>query len=494
MHYHHYCNNCFFKVADHYLQNCPKCEYDHLVNGNKWYFIEFPIINQMMPFFKCVGFYERLQYRFRQNRRSTDNIEDIYDGLVYEKHFKNYGFLANPNNISFLWNTDAVPLFKSSNISTWPIFLIINELEPSLRFKIENIIFAGIWYSSKKPEAALFLEPLYKELKLLKEGIKVNIPTADTDTYSSKLIKAILIAGTFDLPARCLISGSVQFNGKYGCIKCLQQGESHKTKKGGNVWIYPFNIEDPKGPIRKEESFRQHALEACNEKKIVFGVKYPTWLHGLQSYDLVNGVGIDYMHGVMLGVVKLLLKLWFSNEHKAEKYNAYGKLTLFDERLNIKPTFEVTRPPRSNKKFSHDWKASEYCNFLLFYGVPVLVDILPTEQLAHFSLLSHSIHKLLQCNISNECMKSVEKMILKFCQQFQEIYGKRYMLANIHQLLHLCDNVKHLGPLWTHSCFPFEDKNKFILQLIHGSQKIECQLNSAINVIQSIPNVVEKTI
>ena len=54
--------------------------------------------------------------------------------------------------------------------------------------------------------------------------------------------------------------------------------------------------------------------------------------------------------------------------------------------------------------------------------------------------------------------------------------------------------MKHLGPLWTHSCFPFEDKNKFILQLIHGSQKIECQLNSAINVIQSIPNVVEKTI
>ena len=32
------------------------------------------------------------------------------------------------------------------------------------------------------------------------------------------------------------------------------------------------------------------------------------------------------------------------------------------------------------------------------------------------------------------------------------------------------------------------------MELIHGSQKIECQLNSAINVIQSIPNVVEKTI
>ena len=160
-----------------------------------------------------------------------------------------------------------MPLFKSSKISIWPIFLIINELEPSLRFKSENIVFAGIWYSSKKPEAALFLEPLYKELKLLNEGLKVNIPTADTDTYSSKLVEAILIAGTFDLPARCLISGTVQFNWKYGCIKCLQQVESHKTEKGRNVWIYPLNIEDPKGPIRKEESFRQHALEAYNEKK-----------------------------------------------------------------------------------------------------------------------------------------------------------------------------------------------------------------------------------
>ena len=76
----------------------------------------------------------------------------------------------------------------------------------------------------------IVLEPLHKELKLLKEGMKVNIPTADTDTYSSKLIKAILIAGTFDLPARCLISGTVQFNGKYGCIKCLQQGERRKSQ------------------------------------------------------------------------------------------------------------------------------------------------------------------------------------------------------------------------------------------------------------------------
>ena len=123
------------------------------------------------------------------------------------------------------------------------------------------------------------------------------------------------------------------------------------------------------------------------------------------------------------------------------------------------------------------------------------MDILPKEQqLMHFSLLSHGIFKLLQYSISNQCLALAENMIEKFCQQFQEIYGQRYIVANIHQLLHLCNNVKNLGPLWTHSCFPFEGKNRFILQLIHGSQKVEFQLNSAINIVQTIPIVVEETL
>ena len=83
-------------------------------------------------------------------------------------------------------------------------------------------------------------------------------------------------------------------------------------------------------------------------------------------------------------------------------------------------------------------------------------------------------------------------MIERFCQQFQEIYAQRYMITNIHQLLQLCDNVKSLGPLWTNSCFSFKDKNRFMLQLIHGSQKVEFQLNSAISIVQTIPNVVEE--
>ena len=68
------------------------------------------------------------------------------------------------------------------------------------------------------------------------------------------------------------------------------------------------------------------------------------------------------------------------------------------------------------------------------------------------------------------------------------------MLMNIYHLLPLCDNVAQLGLLWTHSCFSFEEKNRFLLKTIHGSQKIECQLQSAVNMMHSIPEIIHEKI
>ena len=90
------------------------------------------------------------------------------------------------------------------------------------------------------------------------------------------------------------------------------------------------------------------------------------------------------MLDVMLGVMKLILKLLLSNELKRESFSVLDRLTFSDSRLiDIKLSVEIARPPRSYKKFGHDWKASEYRNFLIFYGVPVMIDMLPKEQLAH---------------------------------------------------------------------------------------------------------------
>lgn len=51
------------------------------------------------------------------------------------------------------------------------------------------------------------------------------------------------------------------------------------------------------------------------------------------------------------------------------------------------------------------------------------------------------------------------------------------MTINVHNLLHLPEVVRQLGPLWAHSCFPFESANGDLLKLFHGSQSVEKQVS-----------------
>lgn len=78
------------------------------------------------------GFQSQLLGRFR--RRQKGYISDLYDGKAYLIHMVEGGFLSNSMIISLLLNTDEVQVFKSSNLSLWPVYLVINELPSHLRY------------------------------------------------------------------------------------------------------------------------------------------------------------------------------------------------------------------------------------------------------------------------------------------------------------------------------------------------------------------------
>ena len=56
-------------------------------------------------------------------------------------------------------------------------------------------------------------------------------------------------------------------------------------------------------------------------------------------------------------------------------------------------------------------------------------------------------------------LTKASKLLKHFCIRIEELYGGRYETYNVYGLLHLVERVKDLGPLWTHSCFCFEDFN-----------------------------------
>jgi len=133
------------------------------------------------------------------------------------------------------------------------------------------------------------------------------------------------------------------------------------------------------------------------------------------------------------------------------------------------------------------FKASEYRDILIFYGPVVFRGILATLYYQHFLLLSEAIFILLMESISVEQIDHAEKLLWNFCSQMANLYGEQYETANVHLLVHLADSVKALGPLWTHSCFHFEDKNGYLLRLIHDTQNIPMQMVHAVKLVQSIP-------
>lgn len=163
----YYCSNCM-SLLDQNYNVCPECQESNRVS----YFIKLNIIAQLKKILKRPGKYESLQYRFTREKMSINNIEDIYDGQLYQEEIRN-GFLSN-SNISFLWNSDGVPVFKSKKFSIWLLYLIINELPYKIRYKRENVILAGLWFGPDKPDPNCFIRSYIEDFRKIYTGFNAD--------------------------------------------------------------------------------------------------------------------------------------------------------------------------------------------------------------------------------------------------------------------------------------------------------------------------------
>ena len=89
------------------------------------------------------------------------------------------------------------------------------------------LLFVGISVGQSKPEFNFFMKPLVTALKNLEYGISLNIHGQIKDN-----IKFYVINGVYDKPARAAVLMMISSNGFYGCLICLQPGESIATEKG----------------------------------------------------------------------------------------------------------------------------------------------------------------------------------------------------------------------------------------------------------------------
>ena len=164
-------------------------------------------------------------------------------------------------NVSFTWNTDGVPIFKSSKFSIWSFYFVIKVLPYKHRMRKENLLFCGLSFGEIKPVMTLYSKPLMTSLQALEtEGIEIEI------NNERHISKEFLLCGTADLLAKSLVMNCNQFNGAFSCLKCLDPGKTFKTDKGGYVHIFPFDVSKPVFELRKQEECLKDAYQSTHTK------------------------------------------------------------------------------------------------------------------------------------------------------------------------------------------------------------------------------------
>lgn len=410
------------------------------------------------------------------DRVSSDNIEDVWDGSVLKKLRAPNRFFSNVHNLALSLFTDGVPIYKSSKVSMWPVYLVILNLPASIRVNAENVILCGLWVGPKKPSMSLLLDPVVESLQTLStSGLTIETNSGKC-TLRLKLVFTVL-----DLPAKAATLNAKQYNGKYGCSVCLHPGK----RLSNNARVY---LPDEVYPERTHADVEDAAIKAENTKSCVQGVLGISPLASV--LDLVESFPVDYMHCVLEGVTKWLMKAWFDSKfHNAPHYIGLHKRQIDTQLCSQRPPKEFSRPPRSITEHFNYWKASEFKQWLLFYSLPLLLDYLPSLYWHHFALLVCALHILLSDSITADQIDAAELMINDFCVFLPELYGEASCTANAHALTHLVKYVRLWGPLWTHSAFGYESKNGKLKCLFHGKRNITRQLLFNVDVCYTLQQV-----
>ena len=290
--------------------------------------------------------------------------------------------------IELSFNIDGLPIYKSKNTSIWPIQCQIFNILPTQPFVV------AMFSSTQKPQNLTFLDDFVEEL----QGLMLNGISFSDNSEKRVVVRSFVC----DAPAKALIKGTVQYNGRYGCDYCDVRGDFD----GRMLFLKTGNL-------RTDESFR--AKTNAEHHK----VQSP--LQNL-NIDMVKQFPVDPMHCVDLGVTKKLMLLW--KEGPRQTRLSAGQLNILSVNLcSIKPFMppEFNRKPRGLQELKL-WKATEFRTFLMYTGPVVLKNILPSEMYKNFMCLSVAICILYNSSLVDKHVSFANDLLKHFIHQARYIY------------------------------------------------------------------------
>lgn len=255
-----------------------------------------------------------------------------------------------------------------------------------------------------------------------------------------------------DAPARAYlkcIKGSTSHD---GCERCDQKG-------GYDGFVY---YSTKIGIERTDESF-----DSRRDPEHHTG--YSPFIE-LQA-KFISQFPMDSFHLIEIRIMKRFLQFVIAKGPVTTRMSGQEIQTLSGLLNNLADYIpvEFSRKP-SLRRFS-EWKGTEFRLMMLYLGVVVLEFTLRDKVYKLFLLFHAAMYILYNDTLIDIHMADASNFIDMFVKYSAKVFGKGFIVYNVHMLLHLISDVIRFGNVMNFSAYPFEDKLGGLKRLIKTSSK-----------------------
>ena len=342
-------------------------------------------------------------------------------------------------------NVDGVPLYNSNASAFWPI---LGNLYQNGR--TSDCFLIGLYFGKKKPLSFNdYFDDFVTEFLSIEESGGIEV--------SDKILPLVIRCFVCDAPAKASVLYTVSHTSKHACNICTIVGKHDGISVTfGSDFEFPlYTNDDFKNKSRKDHHLGTSILETLN-------------------LNLVQQFPPDYMHTVLLGVVKKIILYWIQGKQSIYKLKQ-PDIAKFDRLLlecNNSLCVEFQRKHRKVTEIAF-WKATELRTFLLYSGPVILKHVLSPIFYNHFMSLHLAIKILCAPHLYKKLNSFAHDLLKYFVQMGSELYD-HFTVFNVHNLLHLSQNAYFFGPLDTFSAFKFESYLQILKKLpIKNNQPLE---------------------
>jgi len=373
-----------------------------------------------------------------------------YCHIGVEKQLKSFEFILQKyDKIDIDLNIDGIPIFKSSRVQLYPILAKIVNIKETI-----NPFPVGVYIGYKKPASIDdFLKDLVDEVKALESKVLLD----------GKFVKINFRSLICDTPAKSFVCGIPGHSSSHGCSKCTQV-----AKRVNDTLTYST----VSGTLITDEDFASRKYPKHHYKS--FQTK-ETPLEQI-GFKMISQIPLDPMHLVDLGVMrKMLIRIINRRTENKTPKSHIDKIS--NELVKMQKFFpkEFPRKPRSLEDI-HNWKATEFHQFLAYTGPLVLLNNVHHDIYYEFLLL-HCAYRLLSSPREvTQYLEQAQGLLELFVENFPVVFGEGSVSFNVHSLLHLTSCAEQYGPLSSFSAYDFENKLQLLKKYVQKPSQILQQI------------------